>query len=189
VTVVPFDTPQAVALFGHEGIRRDDPDYIPAYILNEIFGGAGLQSRLMKELREKRGLTYGVSTSLLPMEYGQLVVGQVRSDNAKMAESIDLIRKEWAKVAANGVTAKELEEAKTYLTGAYPLRFDGNAPIARILVAMQMIGLPADYIRTRNDKVRAVTLARINAVARRIFHPEALHFVVVGHPDGLKSTP
>ncbi len=187
ITVVPFDTPQSVALFGHRGIKRDDPDYIPAFILNEIFGGRGLESRLMRELREKRGLTYGISTSLLPMEFGELVIGQVRSDNARMGESIDLIRQEWARIAREGVTEQELEEAKTYLTGAYPLRFDGNAPIARILVGMQMIGLPRDYIRTRNDLVRAVTLEEINRIAGRIYQPDQLHFVVVGQPEGVTS--
>ncbi len=188
VTVVPFDTPQSVALFGHVGIKRDDPDYIPAFILNEIFGGGGFESRLMNEVREKRGLTYGVSTFLMPMEYGQLIMGQVRSDNSRMAESLDVIRDEWRKIAQDGVTAKELSDAQTYLTGAYPLRFDGNAPIARILVGMQMIGLPIDYIKTRNDKVRAVTLERINKVARRIYRPDALRFVVVGRPEGVEST-
>ena len=188
VTVVPFDTPQAVALFGHRGIRRDDPDYIPAYILNEVFGGSGLESRLMGELREKRGLTYGVGTFLMPMEFGELIMGQVRSENSRIAESVEVIREQWAKVAAEGITEQELEDAKTYLTGAYPLRFDGNAPIARILVGMQMIGLPKDYIKTRNDQVRAVTLEKINEVARRLYRPEELRFVVVGRPEGLEPT-
>jgi zinc protease len=188
VTVVPFDTPQAVALFGQVGIKRDDPDYIAAYILNEVFGGGGFESRLMSEVREKRGLTYGVSTFLLPMEYGELIMGQVRSDNSRMAESIDVIRQEWAKIAEKGLTAQELADAKTYLTGAYPLRFDGNAPIARIMVGMQMIGLPVDYLRTRNDQVNAVTLEDINRVARRIYKPDQLRFVVVGQPVGVEST-
>ncbi len=188
ITVIDFDTPQSVALFGHIGIERDDPDYMAAYVLNEVFGGGGFESRLMQEVREKRGLTYGVSTFLLPMEYGQLVMGQVRSDNARMAESIEVIREEWAKIGRDGLTAEELEDAKTYLTGAYALRFDGNAPIARIMVGMQMIGLPVDYIRTRNDQVNALTLEEINRVAARIYQPDELHFVVVGQPDGVEST-
>lgn len=187
-TVVPFDTPQSIALFGHQGIKRDDPDYMPAFILNEVFGGRGLDSRLMTEVREKRGLTYGIGTSLVPMDYGELVVGQVRSDNSRMAESIDVIRAEWADIAENGLTEQELEDAKTYLTGAYALRFDGNAPIAKIMVGMQMVGLGPDYISTRNDLVNAVTLADIKRVAKRIYQPENLHFVVVGQPDGLEST-
>ena len=188
VTVVPFDTPQSVVQFGHKGIRRDDPDYIPAYILNTILGGGNFNARLMDELREKRGLTYGVRTHLLPMFFGEAIVGSFSSSNDKVAEAIDLTRKEWQRIARDGVTAEELADAKRYLTGAYPLRFDGNAPIARILVGMQMIGLPPDYIRTRNAQVEAVTLEQINRVAARIFLPDALRFVVVGQPVGVEST-
>lgn len=187
VKVLPFDTPQAVALFGHQGITRDDPDFIAAYILNEVFGGGGFESRLMEEVREKRGLTYGVSTFLAPMDSGELILGQVRSDNSRMAESIAVIRQEWAKIAEDGITEQELEDAKTFLTGSYALRFDGNAPIARIMVGMQMTDLPVDYIRTRNDLVRAITLEEINNVAARIFQPENLFFVVVGQPDGVED--
>ena len=188
ISVIEFDTPQAVALFGHAGITRDDDDYMAAYILNEVFGGSGFDSRLMEEVREKRGLTYGIGTYLVPMDYGELILGQVRSDNSRMAESIEVIKQEWAKIAETGLTAQELEDAKTYLTGAYALRFDGNAPIARIMVGMQMIGLPVDYIRTRNDQVRAITLEEINRVARRIYQPDELFFVVVGRPDGVESS-
>ena len=188
VSVIEFDTPQAVALFGHAGITRDDDDFMAAYILNEVFGGSGFDSRLMEEVREKRGLTYGIGTYLVPMDYGELILGQVRSDNSRMAESIEVIKQEWAKIAETGLTAQELDDAKTYLTGAYALRFDGNAPIARIMVGMQMIGLPVDYIRTRNDQVRAITLDEINRVARRIYQPEELHFVVVGQPEGVVNT-
>lgn len=189
ITVIDFDTPQSVALFGHQGIKRDDPDYMAAYVLNEVFGGGGFESRLMTEVREKRGLTYGVSTFLVPMDYGELIMGQVRSDNSSIAESIQVIRDEWAKIGETGLTVQELEDAKTYLTGAYALRFDGNAPIARIMVGMQMIGLPVDYIRTRNDLVNALTLDEINRVARRVYQAENLYFVVVGQPEGVESTP
>ncbi len=188
VTLVPFDTPQSVALFGHQGIERDDPDYMAAYILNEVFGGDGQDSRLMTEVREKRGLTYGVGTVLLPMDYGALVMGQVKSDNTKMADSVAVIQDEWAKVAKDAITEEELTDAKTYLTGAYALRFDGNAPIARIMVGMQMIGLPPSYVTDRNDQVMAVTLDEIRRVAKRIYQPENLHFVVVGRPEGLEGT-
>ena len=188
VTVVPFDTPQSVALFGHEGIPRDDPDFFAAYIANEIFGGSGLQSRLMEEVREKRGLTYGIGTYLVPMDLAELVMGQVASANDRMSATIDVVTAEWRRIAEEGVTQEELDEAKTYLTGAYPLRFDGNGPIARILVGMQMDSLPIDYIATRNDKVMAVTLGDIARVTERIYRPEDLHFVVVGQPAGVEAT-
>ncbi len=187
-TVVPFDTPQSVAVFGHEGIVRDDPDFFAAYILNEILGGGGFGSRLMDEVREKRGLTYGVGSYLLPYEHGSLYLGQVASSNDRVAQAIDVIKDEWRKMAEEGVTEEELERAKTYLTGAYPLRFDGNAPIARILTGMQFQDLPISYIATRNDNVNAVTLDDIKRVAARILRPDDLHFVVVGQPEGLETT-
>ena len=188
VKVVPFDTPQSVALFGHQGITRDDPDFMGAYLLNEVFGGGGFESRLMEEVREKRGLTYGISTFLAPMESGELILGQVRSDNSKMAETIDVIRDEWKKIATDGITQEELENAKKFLTGAYALRFDGNGPIAQIMVGMQMSDLPADYIRTRNDQIDALTLEDVNRIAKRIYQPENLFFVVVGQPEGVTNS-
>ena len=188
VTVVPFDTPQSVALFGHEGITRDDPDFFAAYVLNVILGGGSFEARLMEEVREKRGLTYGVYSFLVPKDYGELYMGQVASANDRVAEAIDVIRAEWEKMAREGVSQDELDRAKTYLTGAYPLRFDGNGPIANIMVGMQMQGLPIDYIATRNEQVDAVTLADAKRVAARILRPDDLHFVVVGQPEGLVST-
>ncbi|NIY79575.1 insulinase family protein [Celeribacter sp. HF31] len=184
VTVVPFDTPQSVVMFGQKGITRDDPDFIPAYIANEVLGGHG-ESRLMDEVREKRGLTYGIGSYLVPFDHSELVMGQFSSGNAVVAEAIDVVKDEWAKFAETGLTAGELEMVKTYLTGAYALRFDGNGPIARILVGMQMDGLSPDYITTRNDQIEAVTLDQINAVIQRLYDPENLSFVVVGSPEGL----
>ncbi len=187
VTVVPFDVPQSVAIFGHEGIARDDPDFFAAYVLNEILGGGGFEARLMEEVREKRGLTYGVYSYLVPKDHAALYLGRVSSANDRIAEAIDVIRSEWTKMAENGVTEEELATAKTYLTGAYPLRFDGNGPIANILVGMQMDDLPAEYVNTRNAQIEAITLDDIKRVAARILKPEALHFVVVGKPEGLDS--
>ncbi|WP_084860910.1 M16 family metallopeptidase [Salibaculum halophilum] len=185
-TVVDFETPQSVALFGHRGLARDDEDFFAAYILNEILGGRGVQSRLMEEVREKRGLTYGVSTYLVPKDHAALYLGNVASANDRIAQAIAVIRDEWARMADEGVTAEELAEAKTYLTGAYPLRFDGNAAIAGILAGMQATDLPPDYVENRNGYIEAVTLEEINRVAAELLAPEALHFVVVGQPEGVE---
>jgi zinc protease len=188
VTVIPFDTPQSVAIFGHQGIKLDDPDYFAAYLLNEAIGGGGFSSRLMEEVREKRGLTYGIGSYLATMDHGELLMGQVASANAKMGETMDVVRAEWARAAAEGLTETELADAKTYLTGAYPLRFDGNATIANIMVGMQMNGFPLDYAETRNARVEAVTMADIRRVAQRLFRLGDLAFVVVGQPDGVESS-
>lgn len=187
-TVVDFDTPQSVALFGHAGIDRTDPDFFAAFVMNQVLGAGGFGSRLMEEVREKRGLTYGVYSYLVLRDHVNLVMGQVSSSNDVVAEAITVIRDEWAKLAAEGVTEEELSTAITYLTGAYPLRFDGNSQIATILAAMQMDNLPIDYINTRNAKVEAVTLDDIKRVAARLMKPENLHFVVVGQPEGLAAS-
>ena len=188
VTVVDFDTPQSVVQFGHEGIVRDDPDFITAYVVNTILGGGNFGSRSSSIRREKRGLTYGVRSYLVSGLFGEEVLGVFNSSNDKVAEALGLVRAEWEKIARQGVSQQELDDAKTYLTGAYPLRFDGNGPIANILVGMQMIGLPASYVRERNDLIRAITLEEANRVAARIYRPESLHFVVVGRPEGVESS-
>ncbi|MFU1478300.1 M16 family metallopeptidase [Roseovarius sp. C7] len=183
--VTPFATPQSVAVFAQPGIDRDHEDFFAAFILNHVLGGGGFESRLMTEVREKRGLTYGVYSYLANKDNADLWAGSVASANDRVAEAIEVIRAQWDEVRRNGITAEELEDAKTYLTGAYPLRFDGNGPIANIAVGMQMDDLPIDYIATRNDKVMAVTLEDVNRVAREYLDPDALTFVVVGQPEGL----
>ncbi len=188
ITVVDFDTPQAVAVWAHVGIDRDDPEFFAAYLLNHILGGSGFTARLTQEVREKRGLTYGVYSYLAPYEYASIVGGSVSSSNDRIKTAIEVIQDEWRKMAESGVTEAEMIAAKKFLTGAYPLRFDGNGRIAGLLVGMQIQGYPIDYPKTRNEKVTAVTLDEVNAVAKRLLKPDALRFVVVGKPEGLVST-
>lgn len=185
LTVVEFPTPQAVVFFGHPGIERQDPDFFPAFVLNQILGGGNFRSRLNQEVRVERGLTYGIGTGLALADHAPMVLGQFSSSNNLVAEAIEVIRAEWADIAANGVTEAELEAAQLFLTGAYPLRFDGNARIAGIMAGMQQDGMPIDYIATRNDNVLAVTQEDVARVAARLMQPDALHFVVVGQPEGL----
>ena len=189
VTVVPFETPQSVTRFAQRGIKQDDPDYFTAIVLNHVLGGGSFESRLMDEVRAKRGLTYGVYSYLAGKDLADIYIGAVSSANDRIAEAIEVIRAEWAKAATEGVTAEEVENAKTYLTGAYPLRFDGNGRIANIMVGMQLMGLPIDYIATRNDRVDAVTVEGVKRVAGELLDPDGLHFVVVGQPVGLETTP
>ncbi|ABG30357.1 M16 family metallopeptidase [Roseobacter denitrificans] len=189
ITVVPFETPQSVARFAQKGIKLDHPDYFTAVVLNHVLGGGSFESRLMDEVRAKRGLTYGVYSYLAGKDLAEVYIGSVSSANDRIAEAIEVIRDEWEKAATEGVTAQEVENAKTFLTGAYPLRFDGNGPIANIMVGMQMLGLPIDYIATRNERVEAVTVEGVKRVAGELLEPENLHFVVVGQPVGLETTP
>ena len=187
-TVIHFETPQSVTIFGHGGIDQKDPDFFAARLLNHILGAGGFESRLMQEVREKRGLTYGVYSYLVSQDHAATIQGQVASANNKIAEAVSVIRDEWERAATDGVTQAELDAAKTFVTGSYPLRFDGNGPIARIMVGMQMVGLPIDYIPTRNAMVEAVTLEDVQRVAKELLRTEDLHFVVVGKPLGLDET-
>lgn len=186
VTVVDYETPQSVALFGHKGLKRDDEDFFAAFILNHVLGAGGFESRLMTEVREKRGLTYGIRSFLVPKFHAEMMLGSVASSNDTIAEAIEVTRAEWARMADKGLSAEELAVAKTYLTGEYPLRFDGNAEIAKIMVGMQMIDLPPEYVVNRNDFIEAVTLDDVNRVAAELLQPDDLHFVVVGQPEGLE---
>lgn len=185
ITVEDFPSPQSTVFFGQQGIPRDHPDFFPAFVLNEMLGGGRFTARLMTEVREKRGLTYGIGTYIVNMDHADMLLGQFSASNDKVAEAIEVVKAEWGRIGAEGVSPEELEATKTYLTGSYPLRFDGNGPIASILVGMQMDGMPIDYVTTRNSKVEAVTMEDIRRVAAELFDPKALHFVVVGQPAGL----
>lgn len=189
VTVVDFDTPQSVVIFGQHGLKLTDPDYYQAFVLNQIIGGSGFTARLMNEVREKRGLTYGISSNLVTMDSAETWQGSFASGNEVVADAVQVVRDVWADIAGNGVTQAELDAAKTYMTGSYPLRFDGNGTIADILVGMQLDGMPIDYVGRRNALIEAVTLADVNRVARERLTPDTLTFVVVGKPKGLRTTP
>lgn len=186
VTVIDWDSPQTVVSFAQPGLPMDDPDYFAAFVANHILGGGGFSSRLMDEIREKRGLTYGVGTGLSNGLYGDTWRGGMSSGNDRVVEAVQLVRQEWARLA-DGVSEQELNDAKTYLTGEYPLRFNGNGRIAGILAGMQLIGLPADYVNTRNGLIEAVTAADVARVADRVLDADGLRFVLVGRPVGVES--
>jgi len=177
--------PQSVVAFGHAGIKREDPDWYAALITNYILGGGGFTSRLTTELREKRGLAYGVYSYLAPLEHAGVLLGGVATENGRVAESIDIIRQEWRRMRDEGPTEAELESAKTYLTGSFPLQFDSTDRIAAILVDMQQKRLGIDHLDRRNALIDAVTLEDAKRVARRLLQPDALTFVVVGAPEHL----
>ena len=184
--VIERDMPQSVIVFGHEGILRTDPDFIPAYIMSEILGSGGLTSLLSEEIREKRGLTYGVSFSLAPMQRVGLYAGVLQTKNASAGEALSAAKEVLAKFAETGPTQKQLDEAKTFLTGSYALRFSSNMAIASQLLALQQEKLGIDYVQKRNAMVEAVTLEQVKAQAKRLLHPDRLIVTVVGKPEGLK---
>ena len=183
--VVQKNIPQSVVIFGGPGIRRDDPDWYAAFILNYVLGGGGFASRLTEEVREKRGLAYSVHSYLQPMESSALHMGGVATRNDRVAESLDLIRAEYRRLREKGLTAEELANAKNFLTGSFPLRLSSNARIAGMLVQIQLQNLGIDYIERYASYIESVTLEQVNRVARRHFDPDKLLIVVVGQPHGL----
>ncbi|GAB3450937.1 M16 family metallopeptidase [Insolitispirillum peregrinum] len=189
LTVIERDIPQAVAVFGGPGLKREDPDFFAAYVANYILGSGGFSSRLMNEVREKRGLAYSVYNYLYPLDHSALSIGGVATNNARMKDSLDLIKAEMARMAKSGPTQKELDDARTYLVGAYPLRFTSTGAVASTLTALQMQGYPIEHLYKRNDYIKAVTLADAKRAAARLYNPDALTIVVVGKPAGLVSAP
>lgn len=188
VFVIKRDIPQSVVLFGHGGIKRNDPDYYATYIMNYILGGSSLNSRLGVEVREKRGLAYSVYSYLSTMDHAGLIMGGVATANESVAKSIEIIRKEWARMRNGKVSSQELADAKTYLTGSFFTRLNSTRRISRLLLGMQLENLGIDYISRRNSLINGVTAADIRRVAGRLLDPEKLTFIVVGTPKGVKPT-
>ncbi|HEX3653519.1 MAG TPA: insulinase family protein [Rhizomicrobium sp.] len=180
VHVIPLNVPQPTAIFGLPGILRSDRDFIPAYVANYILGGGGFSSRLMQEVREKRGLTYGISSSLDTLRKAGIFAVQVATRANAMQQTIDVVRSTMKDFADNGATDKELADAKTYITGSFPLAFSSNTGIANQLNSFQRVGLPIDYIVKRNALINAVTLDDVKRVAKRLFNANKMTIVVGG---------
>ncbi len=187
IKVIEMNVPQSVAAFGMIGIARKDPDFMPAFVLNQILGGGGFASRLMEEVREKRGLAYSVYSYLQPMKNAALFVGGVATKNEEMAQSIEVIRGELKRMAEQGPTEAEWKNARSYLTGSYALRFDTNSKIANQLLAIMNDDLGIDYVDRRNAEVEAVTIDDLKRVAKRLLTSDNLVFTVVGKPKNLAN--
>lgn len=185
LTVTEMDVPQSVAVFGLGGLKRKDPDFMSAFVLNHIIGGGGFASKLMEEVREKRGLAYSVYSYLSPMDHSAIFLGSVATKNEAIAESLDVIRAELKKMVETGPTEEDLKNAKDYLTGSYALRFDSNAKIASQLLGIMVEGMGIDYVNTRNAQIEAVTLEDIKQAAKRFLDLNDLIVTVVGKPAGL----
>jgi zinc protease len=182
--VIQMNVPQSVARFGLPAMPRSDKDFMAAFVLNNIVGG-GFTSRLYEEIREKRGLAYGVDTTIVPLRNTSVFVGNVATKNEEIGQSLEVIRAQFQRVLAEGVTDQELADAKSFLTGSYALRFDTNANIANQLLWTMVEGLGPEYLENRNAMINAVTQADVGRVAKRLFEGKELITTVVGKPKGL----
>ncbi|WP_033067748.1 M16 family metallopeptidase [Thalassospira australica] len=184
IDVVQQDIPQSQAIWGQKGIKRKDPDFYAAYVMNYILGGGGFSSRLTEEVREKRGLAYGVYSYLADLDHAEMMMGGVATRNDAIGQSLSLISTEWSKMKENGVSQEELDNAKSYLTGAFPLRFTSLGNLSGMLVGMQKEDLGMDFLDRRNAMVDAVSLDDVNRVAASLMDPENVTVTVVGKPEG-----
>lgn len=178
--VVDFAAPQAAILFVQPGIVRKDPDFFPAYLANYVLGGGGFSARLMNEVRDKRGLVYGIGSDLWTMDAGGLIAGQFQTNPEKVVEAIKIVRDEWKRMAAEGPTQQELADAKAYLMGYYPRNFTSTRAAAQALRGLQMEGLGIDYVERRQQEIGAVTEDDVRRVAKRLLNADQLSFIVVG---------
>jgi zinc protease len=187
-TLVDLNVPQAVLTFGGPGISRSDPDFMAAYIVNHILGGGTFSSRLYREVREVRGLAYGVNTSLVWFQHGAVMIGGTATRSDATGETIEVIAQEYRRMAAEGPTEDELAKTKTYLKGSFALNLDTSTKIASQLVQMQVDNLGIDYIDRRAALIDAVTLADARRVAKRLMS-DGLLVTVVGRPKGVTARP
>lgn len=186
--VVPHPAGQSVIVFGHSGVTRGDPDWPAALVVSQILGGSSFTSRLGREVREKRGLAYGIGVGLSAFKDNGLLMGQTATRNDAVAETMRIIDEEWRRLAADGPTAEEVDDAKTYLIGSFPLSLDSTDAVASVLVTMQYYGLPRTYWQERAAQFEAVSVEDAKRVALQLLNADALLSVIVGQPEGVTSS-
>jgi zinc protease len=185
---IPLDVPQTVVTFGGPGVKRSDPNFMAGYVVNHILGGGGLSSRLYREVREKRGLAYSIYQSLLWMDHSGLFIGTTGTRADRAGETVDAITREVRRMAEDGPTQQELDEAKSYLKGSQMLALDTSSKLASALLQYQLDRLPIDYIEKRNAIVDAVTLDDAKKAARRLWG-QGLLTVIVGRAPQAAAQP
>ena len=183
--IIDFDSPQSIVIFGGKGTPPAEKKDYPAYILSEIIGGGASFARLTREVREKRGLTYGTSFSLNNFNKAGYSFGYLTTANETAAEAIRVTRQVLQDMADNGPTPEEMSLAKTYITGSYAMRFTSNSAIASTLLAQQLYDYPINQTNIRNDKVNAVTIEQVRDQAKKLLQSDQLNIVVIGKPVGL----
>ena len=184
--MINVNVPQAVVTFGGHVFSRSDPDFMAAYIVNHILGGGSFSSRLYKEVREKRGLAYGVSDSLVWFRRAAVVIGGTATRSDRTADALKVIEREIRRMAEHGPTTEELAAAKDYIKGSYALSLDTSNKIAAQLTQIQLDHLGVNYIQRRDKLIDGVTIADAKRVAKRLYGGGLL-VTVAGEPKGLTS--
>ena len=181
IKFVEKKTPQSAVVFGQRGLPRKSEDFFAARICNYVMGGGGFQSRLYKNIRERRGLTYSIYSYFISHRNNDILLGGFQTKNESVNETIKLVKSEWKKMSINGISQEELNEAKTYYKGSFTRNYASTSTISSLLNAVQLYGLSIDYFEKRNKIIDNLTLEKVNRVAREIFQSENLFFLVVGN--------
>ena len=178
-----MDISQAIIMFAQPGMQRNDPDFYAAHLLIQALGGNTFESRLWKEIREKRGLSYYVSLGLFSQKLHYGLVGATGTKTTSIEEVIKLIRQQWKNVAKNGITQDELTLQKQFINESYPLAFTKTSDIVKALLMYQSDGLSKKYINEREDLFNRVSLDDIKRVAKYLLKPDELTFLIVGKKE------
>ena len=185
--VVEKNFPQSVIIASSPGISRNNVEWYSALLANHILGGGSFTSRLMTEIREKRGLAYSVGSSLVSYKFSNMIYTSLGTRNEAVGESVEVLKGEWRKFQLRGINAQELQLAKDYITGSWPLSFTSSQGIASLLVVIQYYKLGLNYISERDRIIDSVSIEQVNSIARRLFNVNNLSFLIVGMPKGLAS--
>lgn len=174
---------QSHILIGTPGMARNDEDYFPLYVGNYILGGGGFVSRLMHEVREKRGMAYSVYSYFMPMQQpGAFQIGlQTKKEQAN--EALKVVRETVSDFIEKGVTEKELRAAKQNIIGGFPLRIDSNRKILDYLSVIGFYHMPLTYLDDFTQQVDAVTTKQIHDAFKRRIDPKAMAIIIVGAPE------
>jgi zinc protease len=178
--------PQSQIRFGQPGIAVHDKDFYAAMVLNHVLGGGGFSARLEQEVREKRGLAYGITTALVNRPHADYLYGEVGTQNARVGETIEIVKQEWAKMRDHGPTAEEVADAKKFLNGSYTIGLNSSPAIAARLLGLQEEGLGVDYFERRPKLIGAVTVEDTQRIAKQLLDPSKLLFAIAGDPTGIK---
>jgi len=177
--------PQTIIDIIQPGVSRQDEDFYSAYLMNFILGSSGFGSRLMEEIREKRGLTYGIYSYFRQYDEADLLGVSTSTANENVQEMLSLIRQEWNKMRSTPVSEEELEQAKSYIIGSMPLSLTSTSSISGLLLSLQLDRLPIDYLDTRAEKINAISVADIKTVSERLLDTEKMTTIMVGNPPAL----
>ncbi|MBA4372944.1 MAG: hypothetical protein C0402_08775 [Thermodesulfovibrio sp.] len=171
---------QANIILGHPGIARDNPDYYAVTVMNYILGGGGFASRLVDNIRDNKGLSYDVHSYFTPQKYGGSFKAGLQTKNQTAQVAVDEILREMNRIRTEPVTDRELNDAKAYLTGSFPLRVDSNSKIAGFLISMEYYGLGLDYIDNYKQYIEKVSKEEVQRVAKKYLSSKDYLLVVVG---------